>query len=301
MLASKQQRAHSVEVMFGGIAVAKNLLCLAHSEARGKVFLVDLDERRLVSFWEYGPVDGGYADAGGVAMAPDFTIYVADTRNDIVRVFSPFGKEIGHLGRQPERPPGAARRDRTGVLDRPRAVAWHAGVVYVACGERKLVRGVQRFSRDGAALGPLRAFGDPESRFGAPRGVYAGGHGVFVADTLHGVLQRYTADGSYVGHLSSAIAVGESSRPVAVAAQRDGGLLVADHGDWRGLKRLTVGGEARALADLDRYLDGPVGLAVDHRDRVYVLDRDGERVQRLDPELRRETLIVDLAEVLHGE
>ena len=43
--------------MFGGIAVAKNLLCVASADARGRVFLVDLDERRVVSSWEFGPLD----------------------------------------------------------------------------------------------------------------------------------------------------------------------------------------------------------------------------------------------------
>ena len=46
--------------MFGGIAVGGNLLCVAHSDVRGRVILVDLDERRVVSYWEYGPESGGW-------------------------------------------------------------------------------------------------------------------------------------------------------------------------------------------------------------------------------------------------
>ncbi|MEM7204148.1 MAG: NHL repeat-containing protein [Planctomycetota bacterium] len=287
--------------MFGGIAVAKNLLCIAHSDVRGKVFLVDLDERRLVSVWDYGPDDGGYADAGGVAMAPDFTIYVADTRNDLVRRFSPFGKEIGRLGRPADRPPGAARRDRNGVLDRPRAVAVAAGVAYVACGERKLVRGLQRVAvRDGMVLPPLRSFGESEGRFGAPRGVWAGASGVLVADTLHGVVQRFAADGGFVGHFTTSSRPDESSRPAAVIELAGGDVMVADQGDHRGLKRFSKGGEPRSVPSAtEAQCDEPVALAVDERGRVYVLDRDGERVQRLNDDLTFDLTVVDLAEVLH--
>jgi sugar lactone lactonase YvrE len=281
--------------MFGGIAVRKNLLCLAYADARGRVCLFDLDEARLMSFWEYG-LETGYADAGGVAMTADFAIYVADTRNDQVRVFTPFGIEVGRLGLPHDAPPGAARRDRPGVLDRPRAVAVHADVAYVACGEHELRRGVQRFTRDGGVLEPLRAFGDVEGSFGAPRGVHADVHGVLVADTLHGAVQRFDARGRFVGHFSTARAPGTASRPVAVVRLPDGDVLVADQGDMHGLARFSVHGEARAEVEMEVELIDPVDLACDERGRVYVLDRDGERVHRLLPDLRVERLVVDLAE-----
>jgi sugar lactone lactonase YvrE len=288
--------------MFGGIAVARNLLCIAHAEARGKVLLVDLDERRLVSCWDYGP-DDGYADAGGVAMADDFSIFVADTRNDVVRRFSPFGKELARFGHRPPRQPGSVSRDRNGVLDRPRAVAVAGDVLYVACGERELARGVQRLSLDGAVLQPLRSGGEADARFGAPRGVWADAVGVLVADTLHGAVQRFSADGRFLGQVDTAQAPGESSRPVAAARLADGSVLVAEHGDRPGLKRFEVDGPALPVPPATAAhgcLDGPVGLAVDERGRVYVLDRDGERVQRLHPDLGFDTLVVDLAEVLYG-
>ncbi len=261
------------------------------------MFLIDLEERRPISHWRYGE-NGGWTDAGGVAMAPDFGIYIADTRNDVVRRFSPFGREVGRLGLPAERAPGAAARDRAGVLDRPRGVAVHDGVVYVACGERELVRGVQRLRPDGAVLKPLRAFGDGERHFGAPRGVWAGPSGVLVADTLHGVVQRFTIAGDYVGHFATATRAAEASRPVAVAVLAAGDVLVADQGDSRGLKRFAPDGTPRPSPRLDVCLAEPLGLAVDEVGRVYVLDRDGERVQRLRQDLTFDTVIADLAEMV---
>ncbi len=299
-LARAGLQSHILLDMFGGIAVAGNLLCLAHAEARGKVFLVDLDERRLMSLWEYGPIDGGYADAGGVAMAADFAIFVADTRNDVVRCFSPFGKEIAQMGTPAGRAPGARSRDRLGVLDRPRGVAVHDGVVWVACGEGGLVRGVQQWSRDGVPIGYLHAGGAVDGRFGAPRGVWAGSGGVLVADTLNGVVQRFTPDGRFVGALPTAAAGNTRSRPVAVVPGGGDELLVADQGDRPGLYRFGLDGDARgevgpAVVDLVE----PTGLARDRRGRVYVLDRDGERVQRLTPDLDYDGVVIDVAEVLH--
>ncbi len=286
--------------MFGGIAVAKNLLCLAYSEVRGKIFLFDLDERRLVSFWEYGPEEqAGYADAGGVAMALDFSIYVADTRNDVVRCFTPFGKQVRQLGVPVNRGPGAMARDRAGVLDRPRNVAVWESTVFVACGERELRRGVQRFERSGAIIKPLPAFGDVTKRFGAPRGIWVDELGIVVADTLHGVVQRFGPGGQFIGDFKTAGVAGESSRPVAVLRLSDGDLLVADHGDRRGIWRFSCDGVPHGPLRVD--FDDPVDLASDHKGRIYVLDRDGERVQRLRPDLSLEGLIVDVAEILHGD
>ncbi|MHC4076918.1 MAG: NHL repeat-containing protein [Planctomycetota bacterium] len=287
--------------MYGGIAVTGNILCLSYSDVGGRVFLVDLDEKRPVAFWEYVGTDGGYADAGGIAMADDHTIYVADTRNDIVRRFSVFGKAVGTLGEAHERPPGARSRDRQGPLDRPRAVAWHAGLVWVACGEQRLRCGVQRFRSSGESLKPLPAFGDASRRFGAPQGLCVGDFGAFVADTLHGVVQRFTVAGRFVSELRTGQAENEVSRPVAVQVLADGGLLVADQGDVCGLKHFDANGQLVAEPlGRDPRLQDPVGLAQDSKGRVYVLDRDGERVQRLHPDLSHDTLILDLAEYLHG-
>lgn len=285
--------------MFGGIAVVKNLLCLAHSDARGKVFLIDLDERRPVSVWDYGPDGGGYADAGGVAMATDFMLYVADTGNDLVRCFTPFGKEVGQIGEVPDRAPGAAARDRMGVLDRPRAVAVHESTLYVACGENELRRGVQRFRRDGSVMAPLKSFGDAEGVFGAPRGVWADERGVLVADTLHGVVQRFEPDGRFIGVIETAVAPGAVSRPVAVVRFPDGDVLVADQGDRCGLVRFDVMGRQQPMGGEFEY-DLPVDLARDEHGRIYVLDRDGERVRRLHPELGLDVLVVDISEIQHG-
>ncbi len=285
--------------MYGGIAVSRNLFCLTYTQGRGRVFLVDLEEKRSVDFWDYAGSDGGYADAGGVAIDQNFTLHIADTHNDIVRRFTAFGKELASMGSPHVRGPGAISRDRTGFLSRPHAVAAIEDIVLIACGDHHLRRGVQRFSIDGESLPPLPAFGDPEKEFGAPRGLCAGVDGIFVADTLNGVVQRFTAQGRFVNEIAIAAEAGQIGRPVAVQALGDGTILVVDQGDDPSLRRFEVSGKFVATVSPGEPVVDPVALARDDDGRVYVLDRDGERVLRLHADLTHDTQILDLDEYPH--
>ena len=274
---------------------------MSYTSARGKVFLFDLEERRLLSFWEIDPDESdGYSDAGGVAVDSDFTIFVADSYNNTVRRYSAFGVELARLGQPVEGGPGAARRDRAGVLDRPWGVGVHKDTVFVTCGERRLRCGLQRFGRDGRVLKPIHAFGEQDGRFGAPRGLSLGNGELMVADTLNGVVQRFRINGQYIGKFPTARAQDEASRPVSLVLTGDGHLLVVDSGDARGLRRFAISGApAGEPRDLAERVENPLAAARDEAGRIYVLDRDGERVLRFYPNLDFEAVIVDLAEVLH--
>jgi len=283
--------------MSGGLAVQANLLCVTWSAAQGHVFLFDLEAQKRVSSWTLPPSPQGYSDAAGVAMNGHFHLFVADPHNDRVRHFSAFGRHLGDLGlAAPET--GDVARDRAGVLDRPHAVAVFDGVVFVAAGDRPRRRGVQRFSERGELLRPLASGGDPEAAFGAPRGVWADAEGILVADTLHGRVQRFRADGTFVAHLPVG-ANGALARPVAVVRLRSGLVLVADRGDDAGIRALQPDGvrvgDATALQER---CTEPLAMTRDRRDRIYVLDRGGERVQRFHADLTFDGVVVDLAEHL---
>lgn len=275
-----------------------NLLCVTYTSARGKVFLFDLEDRRPLSHWELPAPDNGWSDAGGVVIDRDFTLYVADASNHKVLHYTAFGRHLGDLGRPSDDAVGK-RRDRPGLLHHPHAVAVGEDFVLVACGDRRMRRGVQCFSRDGRVLRPLPPFGDPEAQFGAPRGLWIDEQEILVADTLNGCVQRFRHDGVYVASVPTGGAPDEASRPVSVLRLVDGDLLVIDHGDRWCVERFAVSGrehgEPEAMAES---VHRPVALARDEQGRVYVLDQDGERVQRFHPDLRPDTVLVDLAEIL---
>lgn len=283
--------------MTGGIAVRGNLLAVTWSAAQGHVFLFDLEAQQRVSSWTLPAGDAGYSDAAGVAMDEQYHLWVADPQNDCVCRFSAFGRLLERHG-DPAPSSGDAGRDRPGVLDRPHAVAIRNDLVYVACGEQPRRRGVQRLSRQGTVLRPLAARGDPDARFGAPRGLWADAEGVLVADTLRGTLQRFRGDGTFLSELPCR-RDGVVARPVAVVRLAGGDCVFVDRGDEPGVRILGVDGVARALAPstAERLRDA-IGLAVDKHQNVYVLDHLGERVVRLSPRLQFEDLVIDLAELL---
>lgn len=289
--------------MFGGLAFLRNLLCLAHGAAHGEVLLLDPEQRRVVSRIAVRDDDGEFTDASAVAVDPSCRVYVADTRNDVVRCYTAFGREVGRVGTACERGPGTVERDRVGVLDKPCALAVCGAELWVAGGERKLVRAVQRFSLGGAAFGGgaargyVRAFGEADRRYGAPRGLWADELGVLVADTLHGVVQRFTPDARFIGEVG--LGGEDVCRPVAVLRLPDGDLLVADHGDHAGLVRVTLRGIRQPLPPWPPgVFDQPSALARDASGRIYVLDRHGERVQRLHSDLTYDGVVFDLLELL---
>lgn len=282
--------------MAGGVAVRANLLCVTWSAAQGHVFLFDLEARRRLSTWVMPPGERGYSDAAGVAMDAHFHLHVADPHSGRVRHFSAFGRHLGDLG-LPLPAEGDVVRDRPGVLDRPHAVALLDDTVLVGCGDRPRQRGVQRFRRDGEVLRPLPSGGLADATFGAPRAIWVDADGVLVADTLHGRIQRFRRDGTFVAHLpvGSGGAVG---RPVAVLRQPSGFVLVADRGDAPGLVGFAAGGVPTAVAAMQERVVDPIAFAADERDRIYVLDRGGERVVRFHPDRSFDDVVVDLVEHL---
>jgi hypothetical protein len=283
--------------MAGGVAVRANLLCVAWSAAQGHVFLFDLEAKQRLSSWTLPRGPQGYSDAAGVAIDEHFHLYVADPHNDRVCVFSAFGRHLGDLG-QPAPGSGDAARDRPGVLDRPHAVARFDAGLLVACGDRPRRRGVQRLSRSGEVQKPLASGGDVEAVFGAPRGLWIDGEGILVADTLHGRIQRFRRDGTFVAHVPCGPA-GSLARPIAVLRRPGGGILWIDRGDQSGLGLLRPDGAPLPHAEaMAARCDDPLALAADERGRIYVLDRGGERVQRFGPDLVFDTVVVDLAEHL---
>jgi hypothetical protein len=282
--------------MVGGVAVQGNLLCVTWSAARGHVFLFDLEAQQRVSAWTMPVGPKGYSDAAGVAMDEHYQLFVADPHNDRVCHFSAFGRQLGAFG-APAPESGDAGRDRPGVLDRPHAVALRGDLLYVAGGEGPRRRAVQRFSRQGTVLKPLASRGDPAAEFGAPRGLWADADGILVADTLHGVVQRFRGDSTFLGEVACAER-GALARPLAVARLPGGALLIADRGDRPGVRLLGLDGRVLpGAAAMVEHCRDPIGFAIDGRGSVFVLDRLGERVVQFSAALEFVRVVIDLAEL----
>jgi hypothetical protein len=285
--------------MIGGLAVQKNLLCVTWSSARGHVFLFDLVARKATSSWTIEARQERYSDAGGVAMDSHFQLFVADPQNHRVHCFSVFGKHLFDLGIAPVGD-GAVARDRLGVLWRPNAVALQGDELWIAGGELPMRRAVQRFARDGRPLGYLRSQGDPAGEFGAPRGIWADASCVLVADTLHGQIQRFRPDGSYIASIAYG-SPAKPARPIAVLQTQDQRVLAIDAGKQSAVLAFDRSGKPVSAGDLASHCEQGTAITCDEQQRVYLLDQNGERVQRFHPDLSFDTHILDLAEHFDGQ
>jgi hypothetical protein len=115
----------------------------------------------------------------------------------------------------------------------------------------------------------------------------------------------FTVEGRFIGMFNTATAAGERSQPAAVAALGDGNLAVAQWREASCIQRFTKNGDF-----LGEWIGGgeepgrvlePTDLAVGADGSLFVLDRDGERVQRFDATGRFLEIVFDWREVTgHG-
>lgn len=149
-----------------------------------------------------GDADGaahaaGFDTPSGIAVAPDGTLYVADTGNDAVRAITPGGL-VSTLAAPPE-------GERRPILKRPVGITLtHDGFLYVsASGGGRILQ----FSKDGTyrALDNLDAISDDRSlRLYGPRGIAVEPNGgLLVADAQALRVQRLSAQGNRMPALAT--------------------------------------------------------------------------------------------------
>jgi streptogramin lyase len=235
-------------------------------------------------------IDAAFHSPSGLAFGPDGTLYVADTGNHAIRRVSPTGvvtTVAGTAGRGfVDGPADVARFDgpigvaltRTGDLivadtynDAIRAISPE--------GEVRTIAGSGEAAHVDGALA--------EARFDTPSGVaVASDDAIWVADTGNHALRRIDRE----GEVATVGPVG-MSRPLAVAAGRDGTVFVSDQ---RGrLWHVTADGEASLLAgSAPGFADGqgavarfglPSGLAVSEAGAVIVADASNRIIRRVAP------------------
>jgi sugar lactone lactonase YvrE len=295
-----------------GHSVTRLPLCIA--AALVGVLLIapsaDAAYQLQASWGGQGSAAGQFNNPGMAGVSPDGgTIYVADTGNNRVELFTADGGFLDQFG--------------AGQLSAPSAVAVGPdGTVYVTdTGNNRVVR----YSSDGRTV--LTQWGTPGSldgQFNAPTGIAVGGDGsVYVGDSGNRRLQRFLDNGTHVATINAGgfqsvqgVAVGAdgsvyvvdpggarvqrfdasnnpqsgwgtagggdgqfiSPRGIAATSQ---GVYVADASQSRIQKFTTSGAFLDALdASVDPALSAPVGIAVSSIGAIYVSQTSGGRVAR---------------------
>lgn len=212
----------------------------------------------------------GLGSPGGVAIAPDGSVYIADTGNDLVRVFDSargFQRAWGRAG--------------TGLsFNRPEDVAvCDAGVVFVCDTGHHRIQVMD-------AKGRLRRYwgsrGAGPGQLDSPGGLGLDRDRVYVADTGNDRVQVFDHRGRWMRSFGSfGPGPGELNRPNDVAADEDGRVYVADTGNHR-VARFTAAGEWLGAwgerGSMPGLFNRPTG--VEYRGGlIYVADQANHRVQ----------------------
>ena len=233
----------------------------------------------VLTFGRQGQGPGEFQDPRGVAVDAAGNIYVADTGNHRVQVFDANGKYLRGWGQYGSGP---------GEFNEPWGIAVDGeGNVYVA--DTWNYR-VQKFDGTGKFLTMWGESGDTGGDAGALPGAFYGPRAVALArdgtvlvmDTGNKRIQRFTADGEFVGGYGGfGAGPGQFWEPVGLAVDGEGNVYVADTWNHR---VQVLDREMRYVREWgvktwagESVLNKPY-VAVDGRGHVYASDPEGHRV-----------------------
>jgi len=176
-------------------------------------------------FGSVGPEPGQFFNPRDLAVAPDGSLYVADTGNHRVQHLAPDGSVLHLWGSLS--PAGSAPE---GTFNEPWGIAVGPdGAVYVV---DTWNHRVQKFSPAGEFLRAWGYFGQAEApeAFWGPRDVLVDAEGqVYVTDTGNKRVVVFDADGNFLTQFGVAgLGAGEFDEPVGLAMDAEGRLYVAD-------------------------------------------------------------------------
>jgi len=226
----------------------------------------------LSTFGSQGSSNGNFDTPRGIAIDATGNIYVVDTVNNRIQVFTSAGGHIRSFGSQ-----GSAN----GQFMDPSGIAINAiGNIYVAdSGNNR----IQVFTSAGGHIRSFGTSGTNNGNFDTPRGIAIDATGnIYVTDTNNHRVQAFTSAG---GHIRSFGSVGSDNGqfnyPFGIAINAIGNILVSE-----GLNRIQV------FSSIGEYVskfgtagvsngqfDSPRGIAIDATGNIYVADANNKRIQ----------------------
>lgn len=275
--------------MQGSLALSLGLLLVGDHAKTARVRVFDLGGRELDLGFSYRDPVVGRSMVAGLAVDGDRTILAADTPADRVRRFSFFGREVGGIGigvtegaRSEPVLPGLVMQPVDVEVRGDRDQGW----VAIACGgERR--HALQLFEPDLSFRASCAALGDPGRSFRGLCRLASEGELLHAAEALGRCVQVFRS-GAFLFAFHLTDALGERFEPSALAALGDGRLVVGCRaprsalflvdGAGRPLRRLA--GEGEEEGAVHDPTDAVVEPGADDRHtRLFVIDRDGLRVQ----------------------
>lgn len=253
--------------------------------------VVDPYEKAKVTLTPDAVIGGPGKDAGqfdaprALAVAPDGSIYVADSRNHRIQHFAPDGTVINVWGKFADIAQGAAPG---GTFNEPWGVAVGPdGSVYVT---DTWNHRIQKFDANGTFLTMWGYFGqaDKPDGFWGPRGIYVDANNqVFVSDTGNKRIAVFDANGAFITQFGSfGLDAGQFDEPVGVWGDKEGNIYVADTWNQR-IQVFTPDATGKNYGvslswDVSGWngqsLDNKPFLTGDNKGHIFAVDPEGYRV-----------------------
>jgi DNA-binding beta-propeller fold protein YncE len=272
----------------------------------------------LLGGWgQHGPNEGQFAFPSGVAVAPDGTVYVADSGNNRIQYFDAAGSYLGQWGTQGSgegqfnKPSGVAvapdgtvyvadgLNDRIQYFDSAgtylglwdgdgsaethfyptRVAAAPDGTVYVLVSQGSDQR-IEHFDAAGTLLGQWGSKRENPRRLGNPTNLTVGTDGtVYVTDALARSIVAFDSAGTFL----STWATGAPSFPVGVAVAPDGKTVYVSDAATHSIKGFDAAGTSLDTWGSQDHGAGqvasPSGVAVGPDGTIYVVDTGTHRIQ----------------------
>ena len=236
-----------------------------------------------------GTAPGQFQYPHGIAVAPDGSLYVADTRNNRIQHIGTDGKVIQVWGTFADVSKGAAPG---GTFDEPWDVAVAPdGSVFVADTWNNRI---QKFTADGKFIKMWGYFGQAENpdAFWGPRGLAINAQNqLLVTDTGNKRVVVFDLDGnpitSFGGGGSDA---GKMDEPVGIAVDKTGKVFIADTWNQR-IQVFAPSSDYKTYTYLRQWdisgwygqsLDNKPFLAVDASGNVFATDPEANRILEFD-------------------
>lgn len=262
-----EHRAYLPLVAPYGIASNGGDLMYIADSAGGVVHRYDLANREISYIYQAGDED--LASPVGVALDKEGNLYVSDSVNAKVYVFSPAGRYLKVLG------------EGTVKFQRPAGIAVdEQGTIYVV---DVLAHKLYVFTADGRFRGVFPRKGSAEP-LNFPTNVAVDRTGkVYITDSMNFTVKVYDHDGNFerkIGEIGDS--TGSFARPKGVAVDSDSHVYVVDatHANFQifdptGRLLLFVGTNGKGPGEFDL----PSGIFIDSNDRIFVSDSHNHRIQ----------------------
>ncbi len=239
----------------------------------------------------YGKEAGQMDAPRGIAIGPDGSIYVADSRNHRIQRFAEDGTFLNVWGSYADILSGDAPQ---GTFNEPWGIAVGSdGSVYVT---DTWNHRVQKFTAEGDFITMWGYFGAAENPdgFWGPRGIIVDAENrVFIADTGNKRVAVFDSNGNFLTQFGEAgFELGQLDEPVGLAMGLNGEIYVSDTWNQRIQVFMPDSEETNyyAINSWDVYgwfgqsLDNKPFLATDNFGNVYTTDPEGFRILGFQPD-----------------